>query len=196
MRTLTRAAASKRFDVTPLWLNELGKLSKRAGFHAFLISGSRGDWWEPADYQQDFLLHLWAQRHFYRPELGALSTWAERLLVRRRITLFRSGSAVRRYAPSETASTAGSASIDSKTPHRCARLQPELRIEFWNDFNRAIRHLEPDVRRIVRRLAHDRPTEICRQTGISRASLYRIIGQARNALEDGGVTRNYFRRKG
>ena len=129
---------------------------------------------ERADLEQDAAFHVWRKLALFDPSRSSLQTFIERIVANRMASGSRRLRAKMRQAPPATCAPT---QIDREADN------VDLRI----DVLRVLDGLRPDQREVCRMLADYSATDVCLRTGISRATIYRMIGHLRIVFIKAGL---------
>lgn len=168
---------------------EVTALRRRCGFHARRLTASylspfRTD--DAEDLEQDLFLFLWERIQLYDPQRGALSTWAEHVLVSHCASLLRyHGAKCRRVVLHPW---------DRSIPERDSR-SIKINFEFRRDLDTALRPLSAHCRSAIEMLALCGPSEASRRVRRSRSWLTGQVATARLLLQKAGINGDYFDRE-
>jgi RNA polymerase sigma-70 factor (ECF subfamily) len=135
------------------------------------------------DIEQEALIACWRALHKFDPRRASLRTFVERI-VANQIT-----SAIRRLR------------AEKRQAHRdvCAPTHVDCKVDSLNlrmDVQRVLEGLGPDQRDVCRMLADHSATDVSRRAGISRATIYRMIGHLRLIFIEAGLHKSLRRGAG
>jgi RNA polymerase sigma factor (sigma-70 family) len=129
---------------------------------------------ERADFEQDAALHVWRKLAVFDPSRSSLKTFIERIVANQM------ASAIRRLRAEKR----------QTLPDECARTHVDCEADSVNlriDVLRVLDGLRPDQRDVCRMLADHSATDVSRRAGISRATIYRMIGHLRVVFIEAGL---------
>jgi RNA polymerase sigma factor (sigma-70 family) len=153
-----------------------------AGARAAAVARVHGlSWDERLDLEQDAALHVWRRLLVFDPEQSSLKSFIENIAANHLASAVRRLRAAKRQVPL----------IGWSPDHADSGAD---RIHLQIDVSRVLGKLPPAQRRIGLMLAHKSPSEVSRCEGVSRASVYRVIGQLRDAFTAAGFARCHHRR--
>ncbi|MEA5087808.1 RNA polymerase subunit sigma-24 [Solidesulfovibrio sp.] len=158
------------------------------------------------DVEQELLLDLLRRQPKYDPERAQNNTFVARVIEHRAATLIEERTAgLRDYRlqafslNDQIEDEDGGCCERSETfdqddyllrTGRQARSSEELR-DLGIDVRTVVDGLPDEMRSVCRRLMHDSVTDVSRDTGVPRSTLYGIIGKVRAAFKDAGLE-DYF----
>ena len=129
---------------------------------------------ERSDLEQEAVFQVWRKLAGFDPARSSLKTFIERVVANQMTSFVRRLRALKRHAqPDERARTQVDCEADSVN----------LRI----DVLRVLDGLRPDERDICRMLADHSAIDVSRRAGISRATIYRMIGHFRVVFTEAGL---------
>jgi RNA polymerase sigma factor (sigma-70 family) len=129
---------------------------------------------ERDDLEQDATLDLWRKLGMFDPSRSSLKTFIERVVANQMTSAIRRMRALKRQAQ----------------PDECARMQVDCEADSVNlriDVLRVLNGLRPDEQYICRMLADHSAIDVSRRAGISRATIYRMIGHLRIVFTEAGL---------
>ena len=129
---------------------------------------------ERLDLEQDAALHAWRRLSVFDPTQSSLKTYIEYVVANHLTSVIRRLRAAKRQIP-PTCWQPDYVDSDANAIH--------LRI----DVSRVLRKLPQAQRRVGHMLAHSSPSEVSRCAGLSRASVYRMIGHLRVVFRAAGL---------
>jgi RNA polymerase sigma-70 factor, ECF subfamily len=154
------------------------------------------------DIEQELLLDLLRRQPKYDPERAQNSTFVARVVEHRAATLIEERTACRRdhrcqaFSLNEPIEEGGDACCERSETFdqddyllrtgRQARSSDELR-DLGIDVRTVVDGLPDAMRSVCQRLMHDSVTDVSRDTGVPRSTLYGIIGKIRAAFKDAGL---------
>jgi RNA polymerase sigma factor (sigma-70 family) len=164
---------------TPDWprpFDDLYPVIRRvAGARAATVARTCGlSYDERSDLEQDSALEVWRKLSVFDPSRSSIRTFIERIVANRMVSSVRRLRAEkRRTLPS------------GWTPHRVQSEGHNVNLRI--DVLRVLNGLEPGQRDLCRMLSEHSPSEVSRRAGVSRSTIYRIIGELRVAFTDAGL---------
>jgi len=151
------------------------------------------------DLEQELMLDLFRRLPAFDPTRASRNTFTDRLIENRAASLIKAARARKRGPDIKHESlqavvsdeTGGRLELGDTIPAENGLWAAGDRgwdeaIELRHDLARAIRRLPPRLASLCARLATDTVTEVSRDTGMSRPSVYDAIARVRKAMTDGG----------
>jgi RNA polymerase sigma-70 factor (ECF subfamily) len=158
------------------------------------------------DLEQELWLHLLRRLPKYDPNRAQLNTFADRVVEPKTLTIIESRKAKMRdyrlcrfslndqFEDKDGRSIQRIEKIDQEDyllrTGRLSRPTDEL-LDLSIDLRKAMEQLPPELRELCQRLATETVTEVSRDTGIPRSTLYESIKKVRAFFEDSGL-RDYL----
>lgn len=168
-----------------------GQLARKSGFQQS----------EQEDLEQELTLHLLRQAHHFDPQRASLSTFIDRVVNSRVVSLLRDRHRQKR-APGYTAQSLDTPPADSVSPSdlagslteadHCRRIgqsatSEERGRERTIDVSEALTRLSPELRDLCRRLMAGSVASVARDLGVSRRQIQKAVGQIRTHFESMGL---------
>jgi RNA polymerase sigma-70 factor (ECF subfamily) len=153
------------------------------------------------DLEQDLLLHVLRRLKSFDPAKGKPGAFVSMLVKRQRASILRDRRALKRRGRAvvslhvlvpvdendlvELGQTISRRENDAR--RQCHPRSDEEMAQLQADVRDTIAKLPPDQRTLAERLQHQTPSEIARQTGVPRTTLYELIRPIRRRFERAGL---------